>query len=71
MGSGTGAMQQPSPAQVRAYQEHMRQVQARRSMNARVPASSAFDVMKRQKTLAAAEARKSAGAPAGAGGPAK
>ena len=70
MGSGSGTMQQPTPAQVRAYQAHVRQVQARRAMGARIPASSAFDVMKRQKSLAASQGQKSGGAPAAAARPA-
>jgi preprotein translocase subunit SecA len=50
----------PTPAQIDAYKRQMRQQQARQAMRPSVPASSAFDVMRRKQGAAAPEPVKAA-----------
>jgi len=52
-GAGT-ARSQPTQAEVDAYRKQMKQQQVRRAMRPQVAASSAFDVMRRQKQAAVA-----------------
>ncbi len=55
MVQGTGAAAPtPTPEQVDAYRREMRRRQAQQLMRSSVPATSAFDVMRRRQTLAAA-----------------
>jgi preprotein translocase subunit SecA len=49
MGPGAPAQNAPSPQQVAAYGQEMRKRQAQQAMRSQVPASSAFDVMRRNQ----------------------
>ncbi|MCP3919470.1 MAG: preprotein translocase subunit SecA [bacterium] len=53
-----GQQPRPTPEQIAAYRKQVMAQQARQAMRQAVPATNAFDMMKRQKAVASAQAQK-------------